>query len=170
MSHPLVLALYPSAGSAAVAARALHAAGVDREAISVVTRSHDEEGALAEQMDATPGADIEDSRAAARLGELGGQVLAAIALVLPGIGPIVAAGPLSAGLGEAAGHVAGSVASVLEGAGIPEDRAEALQREVEAGAVLIGVHADSGAVERIREALASAGAASVDVARWSDRG
>src|ERR671915_1013025 len=130
MSHPLVIALFTSPPAAAAAARALHAAGVTREQISVVSRSHDEEGALAEQMDATPGADIEDSRPAARLGELGGQVLAAIALVMPGIGPIVAAGPLSAGLGEAAGHVAGSVASVLAGAGIPEARAHALQHEV----------------------------------------
>jgi hypothetical protein len=167
MSHPLVLALYSSAGGAASGARALHAAGVSREAISVVTRSHDEEGALAEQMDATPGADIEDSRPAARLGELGGQVLAAIALVMPGIGPIVAAGPLSAGLGEAAGHVAGSVASVLACAGLPEDRAEALQREVERGGVLLGVHAAEADVPRIREALASAGATRVDVAQWS---
>jgi hypothetical protein len=118
MAHPLVVALYPSASAAAAAARALHAAGITRDAISVVARTHDEEGALAEQMDATPGADIEDSRPAARLGELGGQVLAAIALVLPGIGPIVTAGPLSAGLGEAAGHVAGSMASVLAGAGV----------------------------------------------------
>src|SRR5918993_1010643 len=109
MSHPLVLGLFASPAAAAAA------------------RSHDEEGALAEQMDATPGADIEDSRPAARLGELGGQVLAAIALVLPGIGPIVAAGPLSAGLGEAAGHVAGSMASVLTNAGVPEPEADELQ-------------------------------------------
>lgn len=171
MAHPLVLALFPTPAAAAGAARALHAAGVPRERISVVTRSHDEEGALAEQMDATPGADIEDSRVVARLGELGGQVLAAIALVMPGIGPIVAAGPLSAGLGEAAGHVAGSVASVLTGAGIPEDRAEVLQREVERGAVLLGVHATAGdprELERVRAALQSAGASHLDVATWSE--
>jgi hypothetical protein len=167
MSHPLVLALYSSAGGAASGARALHALGVSREAISVVTRSHDEEGALAEQMDATPGADIEDSRPAARLGELGGQVLAAIALVMPGIGPIVAAGPLSAGLGEAAGHVAGSVASVLAGAGLPEDRAEAVQREVEEGAVLLGVHVADADLLRIRDALTSAGASRIEVAHWT---
>src|SRR5918996_1082345 len=111
-------ALYPTPTAAAAGARALHAAGVGREQISVVARNHDEQGALAEQMDATPGADIEDSRRAAVLGELSGQVLAAIAIVLPGIGPIVAAGPLSAGLGEAAGHVAGGVASALESAGV----------------------------------------------------
>jgi hypothetical protein len=167
MSHPLVLALFGSAAAAAAAARALHGLGINRDQISVVARSHDEEGALAAQMDASPGADIEDSRPAARLGELGGQVLAAIALVLPGIGPIVAAGPLSAGLGEAAGHVAGSMATVLRNAGVNEDRAEYLQREVEQGAVLLGVHSTSGDAAAIESALTDAGAREVELVTWS---
>jgi len=166
MSHPLVIALYSSASAAAAAARALHAAGITRDAISVVARTHDEEGALAEQMDATPGADIEDSRPAARLGELGGQVLAAIALVLPGVGPIVTAGPLSAGLGEAAGHVAGSMASVLAGAGVPETRAQALQRAVAHGSVLLAVHAKPEEVDVVRDAMSTAGARELNVANW----
>ena len=167
MSHPLVVALFASPASAASAARARHAAGVTRDQISVVSRTHDEEGALAEQMDATPGADIEDSRPAARLGELGAQVLAAIALVLPGIGPIVAAGPLSAGLGEAAGHVAGSMASVLKSAGVREDRAEELQQRVERGAVLLGVHIRPGdQASTVRDVLANAGAAEIELANW----
>jgi len=170
MSHPLVLALFASPAAAAAAARAVHAAGITRDQISVVARSHDEEGALAEQMDASPGADIEDSRPAARLGELGGQVLAAIAVVMPGIGPIVTAGPLSAGLGEAAGHVAGSIESVLKSAGLPQARAEQFQREVEAGAVLLGIHSTAADVEVIRHALSSAGARNVEVANWANPG
>jgi hypothetical protein len=169
MSHPLVVALFPSPSTAAAGARALHGAGVARDQISVVSRNHDEEGALAEQMDATPGVDLEDSRPAARMGELSGQVLAAIALVLPGIGPIVAAGPLSAGLGEAAGHVAGGVASALAGAGIPEERAAALQRAVETGAVLLGVHVVDGSVAAVRDALAASGATDIDIANWTSR-
>jgi hypothetical protein len=117
-------------------------------------------------MDATPGADIEDSRPAARLGELGGQVLAAIAVVLPGIGPIVTAGPLSAGLGEAAGHVAGSMASVLAGAGVPEPRAQELQRAVASGSVLLAVHAKAEEVDTVRDAMSTAGARELNVANW----
>jgi hypothetical protein len=168
MSHPLILALFDSPSDAARAARELHQIGVARQRISVVARNHEEEGALADAMGATPGADIEDSRTAARLGELSGQVLAAIALVLPGIGPIVTAGPLSAGLGEAAGHVAGSVASVLSNAGVPESRAEALQQAVEAGAVLIGVHAVESDPSRVRDILNQSGARDVETARWAD--
>jgi hypothetical protein len=166
MSHPLVIALFQTPAAAAAGARAVHACGVTRDQISVVARNHDEEGALAHQMDATPGADIEDSRPAARLGELGGQVLAAIAVVLPGVGPIVAAGPLSAGLGEAAGHVAGGIASMLSRAGIAEDRAVAIQRAIERGAVLLGVHAVDADVEQIRAALAASGVLDVEMANW----
>jgi hypothetical protein len=167
--HPLVLALFPSPAAAAAGARAVHAVGVTRERISVVSRNHDEEGALAEQMDATPGADIEDSRPAGRFGELSGFALAAMAIVMPGIGPIVAAGPLSAGLGEAAGHVAGGVASALESAGVDAHRAQMFEREIRHGAVLLGVHAADRDVAPIREALASAGATTVDTANWSER-
>ena len=168
MSHPLVLALFETPSAAALGARALHELGIDREQISVVARNHGEAGALAAQMDATPGADLEDSRGAARLGELGGQVLAVIALVLPGIGPIVAAGPMSAELGEVAGHVAGSLASVLKSAGVPEDRATGLQHEVQAGRVLIGVHTRDGNDALVRDALSAAGATAIVTARWTD--
>jgi hypothetical protein len=166
MSHPLVLALYPNATAAAAGARALHAAGVSREQISVVARNHDEQGALAQQMDATPGADIEDSRRAAVLGELGGQVLAAIALVMPGIGPIVTAGPLSAELGEAAGHIAGGVGDVLSSTGLDKAEAEIIERDVKSGAVLLGVHVSSEGLPSIRRALEESGALRVLTANW----
>jgi hypothetical protein len=167
VSHTLALALFSNASVAADAARALHALGISREHISVVAHSHADARTLADQMDATPGVDLEDSRPAARLGELGGQVLAAIALVMPGIGPIVAAGPLAAELGEAAGHVAGSLASVLKSAGLPQDRAEALQRGVAEGAVLLGVHVAPPDVDRVRDGLSAAGATQLEMVPWA---
>src|SRR5262249_47914224 len=118
-------------------------------------------------MNATPGGDIEDSRAAARLGELGGIALAAIALVMPGIGPIVAAGPLSSGLGGAAGPVAGGVSGAVGGAGLAGGHADAHPRDVERGAGLMGVHGTSGSVSAVQDALAGSGATRVDIANWS---
>ena len=168
MSHPLVVALFPAPSAAATAVRALHGAGVARERISIIRRNHDEETALAARMNATPGADIEDSAAAARLGELSGYILAAMALVLPGIGPIVAAGPLSAGLGEAAGHVAGGIASALHGAGVAAARADALQRAVEEGAILLAVHTVPNEVATTRAILEAGGATQVETANWRE--
>jgi hypothetical protein len=168
MSHPLVLGLFDTPTAAAAGARVAHERGVDRDRISVVSRTHEEEGVLAEAMDATPGADIEDSRAAALLGELSGYVVAAIAIALPGIGPIVAAGPLAADLGEAVGHAAGSMAAILTNAGVDPAQAERVQRAVESGKVLLGVHATEGNAETIRAALEDAGPSWLFVATWPD--
>jgi hypothetical protein len=168
MAHPLVLALFDTPDAAARAVRDLHALGVPRDDLSIVARTHDEEGVLARELDATPGADIEDSRLAARLGELSGQLLAAIAIVMPGIGPIVAAGPLAAGLGEAAGHVAGGIPAMLTHGGVDEPTAQSFEHAVEQGAILIGLHARSLTAERARDMLERRGARGLALASWPD--
>jgi hypothetical protein len=166
MSHPLVLALFNDAAAAAQAARALRVLGVARERVSIVARTHDEEGAVAAASDASPGSEIEDSAPASRLGELGAHVLSAMALVMPGIGPIVADGPLAAGLGEAAGHLAGGIARTLARAGLPEADAEAWERQIEAGAFLLGAHTDRSAVAAIGETMERNGATKVALGSW----
>lgn len=166
MPHPLVLALFDNPSAAAAAARDLRGLGVPPDRVSIVARSHDEEGALARATDASPGSEIEDSRRASRLGELSAHLLAAIALVMPGIGPIVADGPLAAGLGEAAGHVAGGIGRTLRHAGLNRADAEQWERRIEAGAILIGAHVDATAVNAVRDILEKNGGTSVVDATW----
>jgi hypothetical protein len=161
-----VLALFDSPASAARAATALHARGIDRADLSVIARTHDEEVEAAHTLDATPGVEMEDSMPAARLGELGAHVLAAIALVMPGIGPVVAGGPLAAELGEAAGHAAGSLADHLERAGLSRVDADVVEAAVEKGGWLIGVHVRGGDSEAITSVLDEAGAARMHHAHW----
>ncbi|MBI4264136.1 MAG: hypothetical protein HY657_07160 [Acidobacteria bacterium] len=168
MSHPVVLALFGNADAAAAAARGLRALGVPRERVSIVARSHDEEGAVARDAGASPGSEIEDSAPASRLGELGAHLLAAIAIVMPGIGPIVADGPLAAGLGEAAGHLAGGIARTLERAGLDRPAAQDWESRIEGGAFLVGVHVDRSAVDAALDTLARAGAAHTAVGTWTE--
>jgi len=167
MSHPLMLALFATPEGAAAGARAVHALGVDSQSLSIVARSHEEEDELSHDLDGTPGVDIEDSRVAARLGEIGGRILGAIAIVMPGIGPIVAGGPLSAELGEAAGHAAGGLASILGRAGVQAARAEQLEARIEEGAILLGVHVQDVDVAAVRRALHASGASELEEARWA---
>ena len=168
MPHVLVLALYADGSAAAQAARALRAIGVSRERVSIVAQTHDAEGAVAEASDASPGTEIEDSARAARLGELGAHLLAAVALVLPGIGPIVADGPLAAELGEAAGHLAGGLPRALQAAGLGETEAEAWEARVSAGAVLVGAHVGPARREAVAKILRDAGAERVETGEWPD--
>jgi hypothetical protein len=168
MAHPLVLALFDSPASAAAAARALRALGISQDRVSIVARSHDEEGELARAADASPGSEIEDSRPAGRLGELSAHLLAAIALILPGIGPIVAGGPLAAGLGEAAGHLAGGVASALQRAGLAEEKAEQWEARIRQGEVLVGAHTSDDGAAAARNVLIGSGASVLANATWDD--
>ena len=166
--HPLVLGLFDKADAVGRAAQTLRELGHPRERVSIVARSHDEEGAIAEAAGASPGAEIEDSRSAGRLGELGAHLIAAIAVVAPGVGPIVADGPLAAGLGEAAGHLAGDLAKMLVRAGMPRNEAEAWQAQIKAGAFLLGAHTDADRVTQVAETLERHGARHVAIGTWSE--
>jgi hypothetical protein len=168
MSHPLILALFENPTAAASAARELRALGVPQDKVSIVARSHDEEGELARAAGASPGSEIEDSRPASRLGELSAHLLATIALVMPGIGPIVADGPLAAGLGEAAGHVAGGIARTLHSVGLDREVAEQWESRIERGAILVGAHVNDTTSQAARDVLRRSGAALVADATWED--
>src|SRR5262245_21510656 len=170
MSHPLVIALFDTPDAADRAAKALRAHGVTADRVSIVAQTHDEEGILARAADASPGSEIEDWRPASRLGELGAHLIAAVALVMPGIGPIVANGPLAAGLGEVAGHLTGGIARSLESAGLSASAAEDWESRVANGAVLIGGHASAPAeAEAVRALLTDAGASRVATCNWPGR-
>lgn len=93
---------------------------------------------------------------AAAGGALGGTLglLAGIgALAIPGVGPLVAAGPIMAALsGLAAGAAVGGVAGGLIGMGIPELEAKRYEGKVKDGNILISVNAeDSKEVDRAKE-------------------
>ena len=84
------------------------------------------------------------------LGGLGGLLIGLGALVIPGIGPVIAAGTLATALGSTAlgagiGAAAGGLTGALVGAGIPEDDANMYAEGVRRGDTLITVRADSDA-------------------------
>src|SRR6185295_6131475 len=168
MPHPLVMGLFENLAAAASAARELRGLGIDPADLSVVARDHQDEETISQQIDASPGSELEDSPTAARLGELSGYVLAAIAIGLPGTGAVVAAGPLAAELGEAAGHVAGHLSATLVKAGLSDKEAVDWQLRIHAGAVLLGVHARSAKPADIEAELKKNGAANIVTTQWSD--
>jgi hypothetical protein len=92
-------------------------------------------------------------------GILGGAIgwLAGIgALAIPGIGPLIAAGPILAALsGAAIGGVAGGLTGALIGLGIPEYEAKRYEGKVRSGNILISVHTEDGdEARRAREIFA----------------
>ena len=64
-------------------------------------------------------------------------------LAIPGVGPLIAAGPILAALsGAAAGGAVGGLAGALVGFGIPEYEAKQYEGKVKNGNILISVHTE----------------------------
>jgi hypothetical protein len=65
-------------------------------------------------------------------------------LVIPGIGPFLAAGPIMLALaGVGVGGTVGSIAGALIGMGIPEFEAKRYEGRLKEGGILLSVHSDS---------------------------
>ena len=96
------------------------------------------------------------------------------ALAIPGVGPLIAAGPIMATLaGMGAGGTVGGLTGALVGAGIPEFEAKRYEGVIEKGGILLSVHCStSDEVTRAKQilkgtggdAVSSTGEASVDKA------
>ena len=89
-------------------------------------------------------------------GLLGGTLglLAGIGtLAIPGLGPLIAAGPLMAALsGSAAGAAVGGVTGALIGLGIPELEAKRYEGKLSGGNILVAVHVENGDERKAAEA------------------
>jgi hypothetical protein len=81
-------------------------------------------------------------------------------LAIPGLGPLVAAGPIMAALsGAAVGGTAGGIVGALVGMGIPEFEAKRYEGKVKTGSALISVHSEnSEETQRAKEIFEHAGA------------
>ena len=124
----------------------------------------------------------EGATAGATSGVLAGGILGWLAgigaLAMPGIGPLIAAGPIMGALaGAGVLGTVGGIVGALVGMGMPEYEAKRYEGRIKDGGVLLSVHCDdSDWVHRAKELLdrtgaqdiASAGEASADYAK-SDR-
>ena len=110
---------------------------------------------------------------AATGGTIGGALglLAGIgALAIPGVGPLIAAGPIVATLaGLGVGGAVGGLVGALVGMGIPEYEAKRYEGRVKDGGVLLSVHcATSNDVTRAKDLLKRTGAE--DISSASEQG
>lgn len=80
----------------------------------------------------------------ALLGGVAGWLAGIGTLAIPGLGPLIAAGPIMAALsGAAAGGAVGGITGSLIGMGIPEFEAKKYEGRVQSGAVLVSVHSEN---------------------------
>jgi hypothetical protein len=88
------------------------------------------------------------------------------ALAIPGVGPLIAAGPIVASLaGLGVGGAVGGLIGALVGMGIPEYEAKRYEGRVKDGGVLLSVHCDtSDDISRAKDLLKQTGAEDISSA------
>jgi hypothetical protein len=155
-----VFGLFDHWNEARSAVHALHGAGFTEDRINIIARDHrqaeklaDSEGGHVSGVDAGHAADGSYLGAAAgsMMGGAAGWALGLGALAIPGVGPLLAAGPIIGALtGFAAGAGAGGLLGMLVGSGIPDEHAAHYDRAVREGKIAIAVLADDRAGEARR--------------------
>jgi hypothetical protein len=111
--------------------------------------------------------------AGALVGSIGGLLVGLGALTIPGIGPILAAGPIAAALaGAGVGAAAGGVIGALADLGIPEDEAQHYAEGIRRGGTLVAVKTDDSASERAMDIMYRHGPIDLEerAAHWRERG
>ncbi len=119
--------------------------GCRTEDISIIARNNESEDTLRDESGTQAPEGIASGAATGAatgglLGGLTGLLMGIGALAIPGIGPIIAAGPLAATLaGAAIGAGSGGLVGGLIGLGIPEEEAKRYDNYVDEGHILVMV-------------------------------
>jgi hypothetical protein len=115
--------------------------GFSPEAVSLVSqKSDDQEASTVSGELPTLGGVAAGAGVGAAVGGLGGLLLGLSALAVPGIGPVVATGPLAAALmGAGLGAAAGGLGGALTDLGVSEEEAGYYAEGVRRGSVMVTV-------------------------------
>jgi hypothetical protein len=157
--------IYPDRSSFERALEGLRAAGFRNSDVSVILPERDQTTRdLAHEIHTkAPEGVTTGAGAGAAMGGVLGWLVGIGALAIPGIGPLVAAGPVVAALaGAGAAGAAGGLVGGLVGAGIPEVEAKRYAGRIREGGYLVSVHCDDRAwAKRAEEILEATGGRNV---------
>jgi tetrahydromethanopterin S-methyltransferase subunit C len=156
-----VFGIYATATTAENAVDQLLLLGFTNSAISVLLPDDESTRAFAHEKNTK--APEGTATGVATGGVIGGTLglLAGIgALAIPGVGPLIAAGPIMGALaGLGAGGAVGGIVGALVGMGIPEYEAKRYEGDVKDGGTLLSVHCDtSEQIKAAKRALEETGA------------
>lgn len=171
-----VVGSFDSISEAASAARDLRAAGfMDSDVNVIANNAQRPVGTESERVAVDKGASGAATGivAGGALGGAAGLAASLMGLAIPGIGPILAAGPIAAALaGAGAGAVAGGLIGGLTDLGVSETHAEYYAEAVRRGGALVTVRADSTRADEAEGILRRHGAFDIEdrALQWKSAG
>jgi hypothetical protein len=153
-------AIFPTRSAAESAVDRLIAAGFSNQDVSVLMADNDSAREFATEKNTKA---PEGTATGVGVGGVVGGTLGLLAgigaLAIPGVGPLIAAGPIMGALaGLGVGGAVGGVVGALVGMGIPEYEAKRYEGRVKDGGILVSVHCDtSEEISRAKDVLKQAG-------------
>jgi len=172
-----VVGLFDTTAEAQSVVQELINSGFERNDISLVANDARGEYTKYREVGGTESSAAEGAGAGAVGGGVLGGVLGLLvgvgALAIPGIGPIVAAGPLVAALtGAGIGAATGGIIGALVGAGIPEEDAGFYAEGIRRGGTLVMVKASDDMAQNAYDVMRRYGAVDVDErsGNWRETG
>jgi hypothetical protein len=156
-----VFGIYATAATAEHAVDHLLAVGFTNSDISVLLPDDETTRAFAHEKNTkAPEGTATGVTAGGVIGGTLGLLAGIGALAIPGVGPLIAAGPIMGALaGLGVGGTVGGVVGALVGMGIPEYEAKRFEGAVKGGGTLLSVHCDtSEEVKLAKQALKDTGA------------
>lgn len=141
----VVLGIYTSIAAADVAVERFKTAGFSNTDISALLPEGDQTKEFAHQKGTkAPEGATTGGATGALLGGTLGWLVGVGSLAIPGVGPLIAAGPIMATLaGIGVGTTVGALSGALVGMGIPEYEAKRYEGRVKDGGVLVSIHCSS---------------------------
>ncbi|HHT84268.1 MAG: general stress protein [Bacillota bacterium] len=155
-----VLGVFENTSQAERAVDDLQRQGFNKEEISIVARESTAGRGSRSRDDMEAGQDISGGIATGgAIGGVAGLLAGVGALAIPGIGPVVAAGPIAAAL---SGAVTGGIAGGLIDWGIPEDVGQRFEQRVREGKIVAMVRADDTKINEAADIFRRRGAREVE--------
>jgi hypothetical protein len=162
-----VIAVYPDHPSAEDAVRRLQQNGISMQDVSIIGKDFQ---AVEKPLGFVTTGTVakEGAKVGAWAGGIFGLLVGAAFLILPGVGPVIAFGPLSVALlggleGALAGAAFGGLTGALVGLGVSKDKAIRYESEVKAGKFLVTLRGDAPQIERARSLLTAGKAETTEV-------
>lgn len=169
-----VIGLMDNLGDAQAVVRELVESGIARDDIGFMANQKHQLPGTADLNESEGSGTLAGAGTGAALGGMAGLALALAPLAIPGLGPILAAGPIAAALaGAGLGALAGGLIGSLTNLGVPEEEAHYYAEAVRRGGIVITVATDKAAQARVAVAIMRRhGAVDIDqrATEWKKQG